>query len=242
MLIKPKNNSHRDFDMVSRKLPHIAMSVLMTNSIVISLWIWHGVCIAQETKSSRQRSRRQGERQQSFFVADTTRCFDDKSGEDSLVRSHLLLNRPLRDDMARASRPPSSYLPKEKYCRGSISTILGVAGIFVCHDKSSSHYCYGEEDSDPPTSSLAKFPFQAPQQTCGDCVLQNCKSKQPPFQGCSKYDVLGQFDVETQGPYAWFLPQHFALPLFHQAYPNATFVLNIRSDPFGPRVFCTGIR
>jgi len=62
-------------------------------------------------------------------------------------------------------------------------------------------------------------------------VLQNCKSKQPPFQGCGKYDICGQFDVETQDPYAWILPQHFALPLFHEAYPNATFVLNTRCDP-----------
>ena len=62
-------------------------------------------------------------------------------------------------------------------------------------------------------------------------MLQNCKSKQPPFQGCGNYDVWGQFDVETQDPYAWFLPQHFALPLLHRAYPSATFVLNTRINP-----------
>jgi hypothetical protein len=107
---------------------------------------------------------------------------------------------------------------------------LALHEYFTCHGKSSAHYCCGEEE-DASTSSLTKFPCQAPQQTCGDCVLQNSKSGQPPFQGCGKYDVWSQFDVETQDPYSWFLPQHFALPLLHQAYPNATFILNTRNDP-----------
>jgi hypothetical protein len=110
---------------------------------------------------------------------------------------------------------------------------LALHEYFTCHGKSSSHYCCGEAEDAPtsPTSSSTKFPCKNDSPTCGDCVLQNFKSKQPPFQGCGKYDVFTQFDVETQDPYAWFLPQHFALPLLHQAYPNATFVLNTRSDP-----------
>jgi hypothetical protein len=74
--------------------------------------------------------------------------------------------------------------------------------------------------------------------------LHNFTLKEPPFQGCGKCDVWSQFDGETQDPYAWFLPHHFGLLLLHQAYPNATFVMNILAaiPPLGPRVFCTGIR
>jgi hypothetical protein len=83
------------------------------------------------------------------------------------------------------------------------SDSLALHGYFTCHGKSSSHCCCGaEEDVDAPTSSWTNFPCPASQQTCGDCVLQNFKSQQPPFQGCGEYDVWRQFDVETQDPYA----------------------------------------
>lgn len=56
------------------------------------------------------------------------------------------------------------------------------------------------------------------------------KKHHPPFERCGKDQVLvwSQFDVET--PDKWFLPQHFALGLLHEAYPNATWILNTRGS------------
>ena len=56
------------------------------------------------------------------------------------------------------------------------------------------------------------------------------RKERPPFQGCGTYDVWSQFDVETSQPYAWFLPQHFTLPLLHEAHPRATIILNRRKN------------
>jgi hypothetical protein len=47
---------------------------------------------------------------------------------------------------------------------------------------------------------------QAPQQTCGDCVAK--------FQVKRAAFSRSQFDVETQDPYAWFLPHHFRILRF----------------------------
>jgi hypothetical protein len=56
------------------------------------------------------------------------------------------------------------------------------------------------------------------------------QNEQPPLQGCGNYRVWSQMDVETTEPYSWFLPQHFALSLLHDAYPRAAIILNRRQD------------
>ena len=58
-------------------------------------------------------------------------------------------------------------------------------------------------------------------------------TSQAPFENCGgdHTRVFAQFDVETGDPYSWFLPQHFTLPLLHQDYPNAIFILNRRRTP-----------
>jgi len=53
----------------------------------------------------------------------------------------------------------------------------------------------------------------------------------PAFQGCGNYQVFSQFDVESGDPFAWFLPQHYTLPLLYEHYPNATWILNTRETP-----------
>jgi hypothetical protein len=55
-------------------------------------------------------------------------------------------------------------------------------------------------------------------------------SNHKPFQDCGDYQVYSQFDVETGDPFSWFLPQHFALPLLHEAYPYSTWILNRRGS------------
>jgi hypothetical protein len=57
--------------------------------------------------------------------------------------------------------------------------------------------------------------------------MLNANSKSP-FQGCGDFKVYSQFAVETGDPYAWFLPQHYALPLLHQAHPSSAWILNRR--------------
>jgi hypothetical protein len=56
------------------------------------------------------------------------------------------------------------------------------------------------------------------------------KKHRLPFESCGSDQVLvwSQFDVETSDK--WFLPQHFALGLLHDAYPNATWILNTRES------------
>ena len=58
------------------------------------------------------------------------------------------------------------------------------------------------------------------------------KERRLPFEGCHSspmgVQVWSSFDVETQDE--WFLPQHFAIGLLHEAYPNATWILNKRSS------------
>jgi len=68
-------------------------------------------------------------------------------------------------------------------------------------------------------------------QTCGKCVHDNWLHDRPAFLGCGKgkdVHVYAQFDVETQEPFEWFLPQHFCLPLLHRDYPEALWILNTR--------------
>ena len=99
-----------------------------------------------------------------------------------------------------------------------------------CHGKFSAHYCCGNQDLQ------TKFPCDEPKDMCGDCVLKNLQNHQPAFENCgatstdgnSPIQVWSRFDLETSD--AWFLPQHFTLGLLHEAYPNATWILNTRGS------------
>jgi hypothetical protein len=94
---------------------------------------------------------------------------------------------------------------------------------FTCNGKPSAHYCCDGSDR-------TRFPCEQPSKTCGACILQKMQSHQESiFDDCqASAQVWSQFDVETAD--AWFLPQHFALGLLHQTYPNATWILNRRGD------------
>jgi hypothetical protein len=122
---------------------------------------------------------------------------------------------------------------------------LALHHFFSCNGVRSSHYCCSRSsekqaqspgdnnDEDAPTS----FPCGGSDDdddslstTCGTCVHRNMGSNQKPFQDCGDYQVYSQFDVETGDPFSWFLPQHFALPLLHEAYPDSTWILNRRGS------------
>lgn len=121
---------------------------------------------------------------------------------------------------------------------------LALHEYFQCQGMTSRHYCCCSDVSKDGASTAAnnKTSFPCPnQKTCGDCVLTNLKGTDTKaFDSCSgggsdgnnnkpAVQVWSAFDVETdQG---WFLPQHFALGLLHQQYPNAIWILNTRSKP-----------
>jgi len=105
------------------------------------------------------------------------------------------------------------------------SASLSIHDFFECNSVSSKHYCCGSGDP------KVQFPCQQSGATCGSCVFHNLNASQPAFHGCGNARVFSQFDVETGDPFAWFLPQHFTLPLLHESYPKATFVLNTRETP-----------
>lgn len=106
---------------------------------------------------------------------------------------------------------------------------------FQCHGLTSAHYCCGTT-SEGTTTEQVRFPCvdeDAP--TCGDCILKNLQNHRHAFEACgpksaihgsSLVQVWSQFDLETSDQ--WFLPQHFALGLLHETYPNATWILNTR--------------
>jgi Sulfotransferase domain len=95
--------------------------------------------------------------------------------------------------------------------------------FFTCNSIKSAHYCCHNSDR-------AQFPCD--RQTCGSCVYHNLNASRPAFDNCGDgYAVHAQFDVETSDPFAWFLPQHYALPLLHDAYPGSTWILNSRETP-----------
>eukprot|EP00934_Nitzschia_sp_Nitz4_P005524 Nitzschia sp. Nitz4//scaffold701_size1989//681//1321//NITZ4_009305-RA/size1989-processed-gene-0.3-mRNA-1//-1//CDS//3329557069//5514//frame0 len=58
------------------------------------------------------------------------------------------------------------------------------------------------------------------------------QQRRPVFSSCGpsdvKIQVWSQFDLETSA--SWFLPQHFALGPLHDAYPDATWIFNTRSN------------
>lgn len=105
---------------------------------------------------------------------------------------------------------------------------LAIHRWFECQGWTSSHYCCGGNGSGGNTAT--KFPCldeNAP--TCGDCVLKNLKNHRLAFENCgTTRTVWSQYDVETAD--GWFLPQHFALGLLHESYPNATWILNTRNS------------
>jgi hypothetical protein len=126
---------------------------------------------------------------------------------------------------------------------------LAVHNFFSCNGIRSSHYCCSrssssEQQAQSPGDSNNEahdapisFPCggsddddDSPTTTCGTCVHRNMGRNQKPFQDCGDYQVYSQFDVETGDPFSWFLPQHFALPLLHEAYPDSTWILNRRGS------------
>jgi hypothetical protein len=96
--------------------------------------------------------------------------------------------------------------------------------FFACNGISSAHYCCRG-------SRRARFPCESPSQTCGACVHANLNGTRPAFHRCGPYAVYSQWDVETSAPFAWFLPQHYALPLLHESYPTSVWILNSRESP-----------
>lgn len=107
---------------------------------------------------------------------------------------------------------------------------LAIHEYLECQGWTSAHYCCGKQHA---TSKSTKFPcLDGAGPTCGDCVLKNLKGHRPAFSDCGSSTtttvIWSQYDVETAD--AWFLPQHFALGLLHQAYPNATWILNTRGS------------
>jgi|UniRef100_A0A8J9S8N4 hypothetical protein len=103
--------------------------------------------------------------------------------------------------------------------------------FFRCNNVKSSHFCCG-------TSQKTSFACEPDQPTCGRCVHQNLNQSLPAFQGCGNFSVYSQFDVESGQPFSWFLPQHFALPLLHESFPEAVWILNRRADA---RVWARGV-
>jgi hypothetical protein len=134
---------------------------------------------------------------------------------------------------------------------------LAVHNFFTCNGMRSSHYCCSKStekqashdyDNNNNAATAAvnadhnvpiSFPCRGGHDdddknvtttTCGARVHQNMQLHQSPFQDCGDYQVYSQFDVETGDPFAWFLPQHFGLPLLHEAYPDSTWILNRRGS------------
>jgi hypothetical protein len=120
---------------------------------------------------------------------------------------------------------------------------LAVHNFFSCNGIRSSHYCcsrssekqvsHGDSDNNNDAHTPISFPCNGSGNsltTCGACVHRNMGSNQKPFQDCGDYQVYSQFDVETGDPFSWFLPQHFTLPLLHEAYPDSTWILNRRGS------------
>lgn len=120
-----------------------------------------------------------------------------------------------------------------------------IHAFFQCMGLSSSHYCCATAtDSSTKKATAADSVYYAgkpvtskfacPKQSsveCGACVHSNMlenNGNKPAFSGCGDYQVYAGFDVETADPFSWFLPQHFALPLLHEHYEDATWILNTR--------------
>ncbi|CAB9510983.1 expressed unknown protein [Seminavis robusta] len=161
-------------------------------------------------------------------------------GAATSVWSRMLLGRPhMPEDTGNQLLGPGSLLLNSKSSQETVPLLImglprsgseSIHNYFTCNKIKSSHYCCDTEKSLAGQPARSQFPCRKDQVTCGSCVLKNMKSERPPFQGCGDYYVWSQFDVETTEPYSWFLPQHKTLPLIHEAYPNAAFILNTRKD------------
>ena len=57
---------------------------------------------------------------------------------------------------------------------------------------------------------------------CGALIRENVKANRPPLQNTGGYDVYAQLDGDC------YFPQIVALEEIHQAYPDATLILNLR--------------
>lgn len=149
-------------------------------------------------------------------------------------RSTLEKRHPNRHLQAYQQPRPSTHQLPIIFMGLPHSGSLALHGYFECQGFLSRHYCCGRNSSQIqfPCQSATASPPQT--STCGECVLNNMKYKRPPFDGCQSgatqthVQVWASFDIETRDQ--WFLPQYFAIGLLHQFYPNATWILNQRSD------------
>jgi len=69
---------------------------------------------------------------------------------------------------------------------------------------------------------------------CGPCVRDNVAAGRPPLDGCGDFDVYAEINYSYRetgknGAFKIYLPQVDHLELLHEAYPQATFVLNYRA-------------
>lgn len=97
-----------------------------------------------------------------------------------------------------------------------------IVHFFQCQGLDARHYCC---DND-----RARFPCR--EGTIGEVIHTNSVEGNADLMDrcASSARVVGGMEVEAQEPFAWFLPQHFALPLLHDAYPDAVWILNQRPD------------
>jgi hypothetical protein len=133
---------------------------------------------------------------------------------------------------------------------------IAIHNYFQCRSGGSvsQHYCCDSGGTSVDDVDSTQFPCRRGKSTskatetttktgtCGECVLNNMKERRPPFDGCHslqrtsipsssssiQVEIWSSFDVETQDE--WFLPQHFAIGLLQESYPNATWILNKRSS------------
>lgn len=112
--------------------------------------------------------------------------------------------------------------------RGSNILVMGlprsgaeaIHEFFQCAGLTSSHYCCD-------ATGRSHFPCE---KTCGSCVHENMLHERPAFEGCGTSQVYAGFEVETDIPFGYFLPQRFALPILHESDPHAVWILNTRRD------------
>jgi hypothetical protein len=109
-----------------------------------------------------------------------------------------------------------------------LSGSLALHRFFECNGLESAHYCCGSDSKKTDFFCGVNVP------TCGECLHDrwsesNTKKRNNKEKKCSRADkpsVWARFDVETADPYAYFLPQHYALSLLQADYPNAIWILN----------------
>ncbi|GAX29031.1 hypothetical protein FisN_7Hu377 [Fistulifera solaris] len=101
---------------------------------------------------------------------------------------------------------------------------LAIHQFFACQMARSRHYC---------CDSSSKTQFPCNERTIGETIHHNAVNEQPLLQNCGDDETTRVFTamhVESSEPYGYFLPQHFALPLFVKDYPDAVWILPLRHD------------